>query len=315
MEALMKFYIVDAFTEELFGGNPAGVVIIPEGGHFPTDDVMLKTAAELRYSETAFVLPFGEDEFKIRYFTPTAEVDLCGHATIASFEALQSEGLILYGIDYRVDTLADDIKVRVDEGIVMMGMADPELIKTIGDPLELDRLYDIMGGEYNSSLGLLPMIISTGLPDIMMPVTNLDELNALTPKMDALTELSRAYGVTGVHAFTIAKDEKDDYADVVVHARNFAPLYGIDEEAATGTANGALTYYLKTNNIIDIPATCKVIQGEAMGRPSVIMTRIQTNPAGDYILDGPSLESEYPTIHEIFVGGSARILAKGEINI
>ena len=52
-----------------------------------------------------------------------------------------------------------------------------------------------------------------------------------------------------------------------------------------------------------------------MGRPSVIMTSIQANPAGVYVLDGPSLESEYPTIHEIFVGGSARILAKGEINI
>ena len=311
----MKFYIVDAFTEELFGGNPAGVVIIPEGGHFPADDVMLKTAAELRYSETAFVLPLSEDEFKIRYFTPTAEVDLCGHATIASFEALQSEGLIRYGIDYRVETLAGDIKVRIDEGIVMMGMADAKLIKTISDPLEVDRLYDIMGGEYDSRLGLFPMIVSTGLPDILMPVANVDELNTLAPKMEALADLSRAYGVTGVHAFAISKNEADGYADIVIHARNFAPLYGIDEEAATGTANGALTYYLKINGIIDIPATCKVIQGEAMGRPSVIMTSIQNNPAGVYILDGPSLESEYPTLHEISVGGSARILAKGEINI
>jgi len=311
----MKFYIVDAFAEELFGGNPAGVIILPEGSQFPGDDVMLKTAAELRYSETAFVLPLNEEAFKIRYFTPTDEVDLCGHATIASFEALQSEGLIRYGIDYRVDTLAGDIKVRVDEGVVMMGMADAKLIKTISDPLEVDRLYDIMGGEYNSSLGLFPMIISTGLPDIMMPVANIDELNALAPDMNALSDLSRNYGVTGVHAFTIAKDEKDNYVDIVIHARNFAPLYGIDEEAATGTANGALTYYLKTNSIIGIPATCKVIQGEAMCRPSVIMTSIQTNPAGVYVLDGPSLESEYPTLHEIFVGGSARILARGEINI
>ena len=301
----MNFYIVDAFTEKLFGGNPAGVVVIPEGGSFPPEEIMLKTAAELRYSETAFVLPLSNDEFQIRYFTPTDEVDLCGHATIASFEALQSEGLVHSGMDYKVSTLAGDIKVRIDKGSVMMGMADPELIKTINDPLEIDRLYDIMGGEYNSSLGLLPMIISTGLPDIMMPVSNKDELNALAPKMDALSDLSRAYGVTGVHAFTIAKDddeeeEKDDYADIIIHARNFAPLYGIDEEAATGTANGALTHYLKTNNIISVPSTCKVIQGEAMRRPSVIMTNI---------------ESKDKAIQEIFVGGSARILAKGEINI
>ena len=317
----MKLYIVDAFTEELFGGNPAGVVILPEGGKFPSDDTMLKIAAELRYSETAFVLPLDEEQsldyaqFKIRYFTPTAEVDLCGHATIAAFQALQSEGLVGYDVDYRVETLAGDIKVRIDEGIVMMGMADAKLIKTISDPLDVDKLYDIMGGEYDTSLGLFPAIISTGLPDIMMPVANVDELNALAPKMDALSDLSRAYGVTGVHAFAIANKDKDEFADVVVHARNFAPLYGIDEEAATGTANGALTYYLKINGVIDIPATCKVIQGESLGRPSVIMTNIQNKPAGVYILDGPSLESEYPTLHEIFVGGSARILAKGELNI
>ena len=307
----MNFYIVDAFTEELFGGNPAGVVVIPEDGSFPPEEIMLKTAAELRYSETAFVLPLGSDEFQIRYFTPTDEVDLCGHATIASFEALQSEGLVRSGIEYTVHTLAGDIKVRIDKGSIMMGMASPELIKTINDPLEIDRLYDIMGGEYDSSLGLIPMIISTGLPDIMMPVSNIDELNALAPKMDALSDLSRAYGVTGVHAFTIVKadddeEEKDDYADIIIHARNFAPLYGIDEEAATGTANGALTHYLKANNIIDIPSTCKVIQGEAMQRPSVIMTNIMT---------GSTTEPECSSIHEIFVGGSARILAKGEINI
>ena len=311
----MKFYIVDAFTEELFGGNPAGVVVIPEGGSFPSEETMLKTAAELRYSETAFVLPLDEENFKIRYFTPTAEVDLCGHATIASFQALQSEGLVRYNIDYNVETLAGDIKVRIDEGITMMGMAEPEHISTISDTLDLDRLYDIMGGEYDASLGLNPMIISTGLPDIMMPVANIEELNSLAPNMDALTELSRSYGVTGVHAFTISRDENDEFADAVIHVRNFAPLYGIDEEAATGTANGALTFYLKINDILDIPSTCKVIQGEKMGRPSVIMTSIQANPAGVYVLDGPSLESEYPTIHEIFVGGSARILAKGEINI
>ena len=76
----MKFYIVDAFTETTFGGNPAGVVILPEGADFPSDEVMVKTAAELRYSETAFIKKLGEKEFQIRYFTPAAEVDLCGHA-------------------------------------------------------------------------------------------------------------------------------------------------------------------------------------------------------------------------------------------
>ena len=75
----MKFYIVDAFTDTLFGGNPAGVAILDEHVDFPSEDQMRKTAAELRYSETAFVKPLGDGEFHTRYFTPTDEVDLCGH--------------------------------------------------------------------------------------------------------------------------------------------------------------------------------------------------------------------------------------------
>ena len=90
----MKFYIVDAFTDTLFGGNPAGVVILPDGSDFPSDEIMVKTAAELRYSETAFIKRINEKEFNIRYFTPAAEVDLCGHATIGSFKALLHAGYV-----------------------------------------------------------------------------------------------------------------------------------------------------------------------------------------------------------------------------
>ena len=78
----MKIYVVDAFTDVIFGGNPAGVVILPEGADFPDDETCVKTAAEMRYSETAFIKRLGEKEFNIRYFTPAAEVELCGHATI-----------------------------------------------------------------------------------------------------------------------------------------------------------------------------------------------------------------------------------------
>ena len=332
-EALMKFYIVDAFTEDLFGGNPAGVVILPQGGTFPQVKLMKKVAAELRYSETAFVLPDDEDSFYLRYFTPTEEVDLCGHATIASFHALWDAGMIREDTDYRALTMAGEIKVHISDGTVIMSMAEPKRIATISDPLELDRLYDIMGGEYDASLGLAPMIISTGLPDIILPVSNLDELNSLAPDMNKLAELSEHYGVTGVHAFTIddaangtnntsdtnesttADTSATGGADILIHARNFAPLYGIDEEAATGTANGALTHYLSLNKKIGLPATCKIVQGEAMGRPSIIMTYLKYSSVGAYVLDGPSLESEFPMPPEIFVGGSARILAKGDINI
>lgn len=83
----LRYYIVDAFTDKAFGGNPAGVVLL-EGDAFPDEAFMLQIAAELRYSETAFVLRHSKKEYILRYFTPTAEVDLCGHATGTANAAL-----------------------------------------------------------------------------------------------------------------------------------------------------------------------------------------------------------------------------------
>ena len=290
----MKFFIADAFTEQLFGGNPAGVVILPEGADFPADETMRLTAAELRYSETAFIRKVGDHEFNIRYFTPAAEVDLCGHATIASFYCLMSSGVIEENCTCINHTLAGDLNIEVKNGFVMMDMAAPKYIGKIDTPLGLDALYDVMGGEYDSTLELLPMLISTGLPDIMMPVGSREELAALAPDMPQLSKLSEHYQVTGVHAFTL--DAEDG---VTCHCRNFAPLYDIDEEAATGTSNGALTYYLYLNRKIEPRSELKIVQGEAMGRPSVILTSIDAT--GE--------------VCKIKVGGKAVLLAEGEINL
>ena len=291
----MKFLIVDAFTDTIFGGNPAGVVILPEGADFPSDEICVKTAAELRYSETAFIKQLGDHEFNIRYFTPAAEVDLCGHATIGSFCALIHAGLIEKDCTCINHTLAGDLNIVIKDGFVMMDMATPVEIATIDEPEKIKELYDIMGAEYDpEKITLLPKMISTGLPDIMMPLPTQEALNAMEPDMKALSDLSARYEVVGVHAFTLDAEE-----GVTAHTRNFAPLYDIDEEAATGTSNGALTYYFYLNNIIDGKANCKIIQGEKMDRPSVILTDIEADEEKCLIK----------------VGGSAVILAEGEINL
>ncbi|MBR5316248.1 MAG: PhzF family phenazine biosynthesis protein [Firmicutes bacterium] len=291
----MKFLIVDAFTDTVFGGNPAGVVILPEGADFPSDEICVKTAAELRYSETAFIKQLGEREFNIRYFTPAAEVDLCGHATIGSFCALIHQGILPKDCSCINHTLAGDLNIEIKDGFVMMDMATPVEIATIEDPEKIKELYDIMGATYDpEQIKLLPKLISTGLPDIMMPLPSQEALNAMEPDMKALSALSERYEVVGVHAFTL-----DAEAGTTAHTRNFAPLYDIDEEAATGTSNGALTYYFYLNNIIEAKASCKIIQGEKMDRPSVILTELEADEEKCLIK----------------VGGSAVILAEGEIHI
>lgn len=289
----MKFLIVDAFTTTTFGGNPAGVVILPDGQDFPDENTMLATAAELRYSETAFIKPLGNSEFQIRYFTPAAEVDLCGHATIGSFCALLKLGIVKSGEICVNHTLAGDLKIAVSDDAVLMDMASPVEIKTISDSSDTARLYSVMGTSFNSDLHF-PRIISTGLPDIIMEVSSREELNKMEPDMKAMAQLSDEYKVIGVHAFAL--DSEDG---ATAHCRNFAPLYDIDEEAATGTANGGLTYFLYLNNLIKSGAHCRIIQGESMNRPSEILTEIISN--------GQTCN--------IKVGGSAVILAEGEINI
>ena len=305
----MKFYIVDAFADKLFGGNPAGIVILDEGSDFPDAEQMRKTAAELRYSETAFIKIIGLNHFQIRYFTPAAEVDLCGHATIGAFVVLTEAGLVTPGTTCLCSTLAGELNILVSENSVRMDMGVPESIGKIADPDQQKELYEVMGihaegqgkllsekkqdgrsGEAASTV-LIPEIISTGLPDILLPVVSEPELAAVAPDFPALSRLSEKYGVVGVHAFTV------NTSDGAVHCRNFAPLYEIDEEAATGTSNGALTYYLYKNGLLSEGDTISFIQGEAMGRSSAI--------TGTLTCSGEQVK--------IQVGGSAVILASGSI--
>jgi PhzF family phenazine biosynthesis protein len=304
----MKFYIVDAFTDTIFGGNPAGVVILPEGADFPSDETCVKTAAELRYSETAFIKILAPGEFQIRYFTPAAEVDLCGHATIGSFQALQWGGYIQGNCRCVNHTLAGDLNILMQDGSVLMDMATPVKLGEIADPEELKALYAVMGLSYEEQkakgLSMIPQMISTGLPDIIMPVVSRDDLNAMKPDFPALSDLSRRYEVVGVHAFTL-----DAAEGATCHARNFAPLYDIDEEAATGTSSGALTYYGYLNGFIKNGDHCKFVQGEAMGRPSAILTTFEL----DCSADGCEENASRPCY--IQVGGSAVVLAEGEIHI
>lgn len=292
----MRFFIVDAFASAPFGGNGAGVVLLEEGRDFPPDDICVKVAAELRYSETAFLQRLGEREFRLRYFTPAAEVDLCGHATIGSFAALRRSGLIGSG-RFLTRTAAGEICVEVGDDGVLMDMAAPVKLGEITDETELAELYRVMGLRFaelkNRGLALRPQLISTGLADIMLPVLSLGDLARIAPDFRALSALSERYGAVGVHAFT------RDGGDATCHVRNFAPLYGIDEESATGTANGALTYYGYLNGFIAAGDPCTFLQGEAMGRPSVIHARLDK--------DGGA-----PRIR---VGGAGVVVAEGNILI
>ena len=274
----MKYFIIDAFTDQPFGGNPAGVVLL-DTQTFPQEDLMLKIAAELRYSETAFIRRHSEQEFTIRYFTPKAEVELCGHATIASFFLLHQKGLA--SGHCLCHTLAGNLSIEVGEK-VMMQMAKPCIVATIA---ETEEIYHALGVKGNRPT-MPTQIVYAGLPDIMLPLPDVATLQSLQPDMEAIKEITKRYEAVSVHPFAFSND------GYTAHVRDFAPLYDIPEESATGTANASLTYYLQQFGCLGTEAECAFIQGEAMGRPSVVATRIQA--------DG-----------NVFVGGTAAIVAEG----
>ena len=278
----MKYYIVDAFTDQPFGGNPAGVVLL-DSDIFPKEELMLKIAAELRYSETAFIRRHSAQELTIRYFTPKAEVELCGHATIASFYLLHQKRLA--SGQCLCHTLAGDLHIEVSEK-VMMQMAKPRIVATINETEEIYQALGIKG--YSPTLPV--QVVYAGLPDIMIPLPDVATLQSLLPDMEAISAITKKYDSVSFHVFAF---ENDGYT---AHVRDFAPLYDIPEESATGTANASLTYYLQQCGCLGNEAECAFIQGEAMGRPSVIDTKIQA--------DG-----------NIFVGGSAAIVAEGMLMV
>lgn len=279
-------FIVDAFTDEPYSGNAAGVVLLGRD-EFPDEAVCIRIAAELKHSETAFVREVGENEFRVKYYTPVCEAALCGHATVAAFSALRDSMGLPLG-DKLVHTAAGDINVTVEEEAVWLDMAEARLIRYL-DRDECDALYAAYGLEYDGAAALKPAIVSVGLADIMAPVAGEKALASAAQDEAAVAELSRRLGVTGVHMFTLGRE------GFTAACRNFAPLYGIPEECATGTSNGGLYKYLVENKVILDGSRAAFLQGEAMGRTSVVRARSERG--------------------RVRVGGGGATVMEGKINI
>lgn len=271
----MKAYVMDAFSAVVFGGNQAGVVL-PD--RELSDAVMQQIAAEFKHSETAFVRVEGDGSVTLRYFTPAGEVDLCGHATIASFALLRKLEKIGDGT-FTAHTRAAELQIRVNGDTVWMDMAPPVLLRTLeeGEWAELYEAYGLTTADMPA--GFVPKIVSTGLADIMMPVRDHDTLMRAVQNAPVVTELSRRYDVTGVHMFCPGDT-------CTAYCSNYAPLYDIPEECATGTSNGALTYYLYLQGIVQPEQENIFVQGEHMNRPSEIRSRLVLQEGQPNILIG-----------------------------
>ena len=287
--------LVDAFTDEPLAGNVAGVVPDATGLR---DGQMGGIAAELGASETAFVTPAsdGDADHRIRYFTPTTEVDLCGHATIAAYATLFADGTVDAG-EYTLRTNVGDLTVTVtDEGRVWMRQQPPTVDGVDSEALDADRLGDALGVDPAALRDVgadLPVAVaSTGLPFLVVPVNFLEHLGGAEPDADAVETLSEEFDVAGVYAFTFDTLE----AESTLHGRAFAPAVGIDEDPVTGTASGAVGGYLRAVEAFDgeFPDELRFEQGHFLDRPGHVRVRVgeKSDPVeigGDAVV---SLEGE-----------------------
>lgn len=228
---MVDVYVAAAFSKDDKGGNKAGVVL---GRSELTSVQKAAIAKEMGYSETAFVLDSNKADFKLQYFTPTEEVPLCGHATIAAFSTLKLLNM-LDKTDCTIETETVTLNIHIkDDGLILMEQNCPAYLEVLDSDIFtgciekgfIDHRFPIQ-------------IVSTGLNDIMLPVDSAEHLEQLSPDFEMIANMSKEKEVVGVHAFTMIKE-----SDVTAICRNFAPLYGIDEESATGTASCALACYL-----------------------------------------------------------------------
>lgn len=228
---MVEVYVVSAFSKGNQGGNKAGVVLDCRS-LTPAD--MAAIAKDLGYSETAFLIKSNVADFKIRYFTPTEEVPLCGHATIATFSLLHSLGKLDKDA-YTIETIAGTLNIRIEkDGMIFMEQNHPTYFET----LKPEIFAECFENRFIDTA--LPIqIVSTGLKDVLLPVISKDHLEKLNPQFINMANLCRKLDVVGIHAFALTNN-----ADTTAICRNFAPLYGIDEESATGTSNCALACYL-----------------------------------------------------------------------
>lgn len=264
----IKAYTLNAFSKSNNGGNPAGVVLDADK---LSDKQMLRIAQEIGFSETAFVKKSNKADFKLSFFTPTEEVDLCGHATIATFFLMKNLGLIQSG-RYTQETKAGvlDIKVK-EENTIFMNQNNPHFFEEI----DKKEIADSLNISTKSLAADLPIqIVTTGLRDILVPIKNLSDLHSIKANFEKITEISKKYKVVGYHLFTL-----ETKLNSTAHCRNFAPLYNIPEESATGTSNGALSCYLFKHKRINKKQINNLVyeQGYSMNKPSEIFVKLKAD--------------------------------------
>ena len=250
-----------AFTTDPSGGNPAGVVLDARG---LSDDAMQRIAADVGYSETAFLLPRADGELDVRYFSPLAEVSFCGHATIAAMVAharRQGPG------DFVLHTQAGRVRVTVDAGFIATLTSVPPRVEAL-DAADLDGVLAALRWQRDDlDPALPPAVAYAGAWHPVIAVVSRARLADLHYDFDALATLMASRGWTTINLVW----REDAHT---LHARNPFPPGGVVEDPATGAAAAALGAYLATQDALPDTRRFRILQGHDLGRPSLLQVEV-----------------------------------------
>jgi len=290
----LSYYVVDVFASERYTGNPAAVVLDAAG---LDESAMRAIATEFNLSETTFVLPPREARMsdhsrphvQFRWFTPTTEVDMCGHATIAGIQALLDSGQVRHlkptgSTKVRIDTKSgtlmgfiENIPGNETALMIWLDLPDPVLTER---PMIAAELFSVLRLPLDAWESKQPMM-STQDGDLLVLVRSVAALNECLPDFPALSELLNRERIRGLCLATV----NTLTPSIHVQSRFFAPSVGINEDPVTGSVHGPLAAYLASKRLVPLHdglsgLTC--VQGKPGGRMGLLHALVQVQGEGRF---------------------------------
>jgi PhzF family phenazine biosynthesis protein len=273
---IIKVYHYDAFSDIPNLGNPAGVVF---NGEHLNDDELQRVAKKVGFNETAFPLASEKADLRIRFFTPGHEINLCGHATMATIFALKTRGLLGDKTEFTIETKAGVLPIRVhsEKGLyITMRQAAPEFREFNGSLMELAHSMGI--NEVDIETELPTIYGSTGTWTLLIPIKSLAAFNKMKPNNELFPGILQE--VPGASLLPFCLETLDYHAHM--HARHFSsPYSGTVEDPVTGTASGVMgAYYARfIDKRSESPLSLLIEQGQEVHRDG----RVRVTVSGDII--------------------------------
>lgn len=298
----LHYYILDVFTNEVFGGNQ--LAVFPAGQEVP-EHLMQKIAKELNLSETTFVLPPTNpaNDIKLRIFTPGKELPMAGHPTLGTAHALlqkqhlKSAGRSNLIFEEGVGDIAVGYAMENEvPGLITMQQPLPTFGQIVTDINLLAEMLSVASEDIATDTPA--QVISCGVPYLYVPLKSLAAVRKAKLRTDVLENNLEIFGADSILLFSMDAETTTG----TVHARMFAPAFGIPEDPATGSAAGPLGCYLVKYNLVPEEPVTQIVceQGFEMGRPSILFI---------------SIAQENQQITKVQVGGKSVLVGEGYLHL